>query len=167
MGNALIIGTFENIGFHFCTSYLEEGYEVIGIQFTSSIEEEILENKRMAIGRNANFIEKSFKEWLPTATINERTSIIIDLYHFHLRESVLKLEGSEIIEKFLDKNERAINETNSKVIFLLPIQRPQATDELFSRLFKNRITSPYEYLHFEEELKLEKGDYLHIIEEGF
>ncbi|MEM5594163.1 hypothetical protein AAHH67_24715 [Niallia circulans] len=58
MKKAVIFGVYQFVGFHICSTLLEEGEEIIGISYPEiSIED--LEDKRMEIGRNANFSEKS------------------------------------------------------------------------------------------------------------
>ena len=71
MDRAVIIGTHESFGFYFSTSLLEEGYEVTGVHYVD-MDEELVEKKRMEIGRNANFQEVVQKEWLPFTEIQEQ-----------------------------------------------------------------------------------------------
>ncbi|MFE8696358.1 hypothetical protein ACFYKT_08315 [Cytobacillus sp. FJAT-53684] len=145
MDRAVIIGTFNFLGFHFCTSILEAGYEVIGVHYDME-KEELLEEKRMEIGRNANFHEESYSKWLPLAEISKQTLVIIDLYNFHQRECNETLEKSDLLEKFLSKNKKRLQETDSKVIFLLPIQWLSGSSEMFTRTLPQEANWHYIYL---------------------
>lgn len=166
MDRAVIIGIYESLGFHFCTSLLEEGYEVTGIQYRN-IDEELVEQKRMEIGRNANFQEVLLKEWLPFAEIQEQSLIIIDFDFFYMRCSSYSLEISKYLQKFFVHNERNIRDTQSKVICLLPIEDNESPNELYSRMIQNVKASDDDYLYFSRELDKQEGPIKALLECGF
>jgi hypothetical protein len=166
MDRAVIIGTYESLGFYFCTSLLEEGYEVTGIHYRNT-NEELLEGKRMEIGRNANFQEQFFKEWLPFAEIQVQTLIIIDFNYFQLRNSSFSKEISNFLEKFLIHNEKKIKDTHSKVICLLPFECHESTNEVFNRIIQNVEANNYQYLYFSREKDMKKESIKDLIEGVF
>ncbi|MFC0417302.1 hypothetical protein ACFFHH_17985 [Cytobacillus solani] len=166
MDRAVIIGTYESLGFRFCTSLLEEGYEVTGIHYRN-MDEELVEEKRMEIGRNANFQEVLQMEWLPPAEIQEQTLIIIDFNYFYLRKPGCSLEISEHLEKFLVHNDKKIKDTQSKVICLLPIEDHVSTNERFNKIILNVKANDYHYLYLSRELDIQKESIKDLIEGGF
>ncbi|WP_313800647.1 hypothetical protein [Cytobacillus sp.] len=166
MDRAVIIGIYESLGFHFCTSLLEEGYEVTGIHY-SDMDEELVEQKRMEIGRNANFQEVLQKEWLPSAEIQEQTLIIIDFDFFYLRHSSQAIEISKYLQQFYVQNEKKIRDTQSKVVCLLPIEDNESPNDLFSRMIQNVEANDDDYLYFSRELNIEEESIKDLLECGF
>lgn len=63
MDKVLVLGALEELGFEMTALLLEEGHEVIGIHLQTG-DETIYNNRRMEIGRNANFEEIGLNEWL-------------------------------------------------------------------------------------------------------
>jgi len=122
MDRAIIIGAFEFLGFHFCQTLLEEGYEVVGVHNSKNEEIDFLELKRMAIGRNANFQEESLAQWLGEAEIDEQTLVIIDYYDLFIRNAPDLPAVNKLMDLFLSRNEAALKQNHSKVVWLLPIQ---------------------------------------------
>lgn len=166
MDRAVIIGIYESLGFHFCTSLLEEGYEVTGIQYRN-MDEELVEQKRMEIGRNANFQEVLLKDWLPSAEIQEQTLIIIDFDFFYLRQSSQAIEISKYLQQFFVQNEKKIRDTQSKVVCLLPIEDSESPNELYNRLIRNVKASDDDYLYFSRELDIQEGPIKDLLGCGF
>lgn len=166
MDRAVIIGIYESLGFHFCTSLLEEGYEVTGIHYRN-MDEELVEQKRMEIGRNANFQEVLQKEWLPFAEIQEQTLIIIDFDFFYLRNSSYSLELSKYLQQFFVQNEKKIRDTQSKVVCLFPIEDNESPNDLFNRMIQNVKDNDDSYLYFSRELDIEEGSIKDLLECGF
>jgi nucleoside-diphosphate-sugar epimerase len=113
MEKAVIFGAFEFLGFHFCKKILDEGIEVVGFHHGMDEEYDLIEEKRMEIGRNANFsIEDLDKETL----VNEKVTIIIDFYDFFIKEQ----EEQFFQCKKFEKMTRSINQEESKIIILIP-----------------------------------------------
>lgn len=132
MDRAIIFGTFEFLGFHFCSSLLERGYEVEGIHFDHSGDTQLLNNMRMEIGRNANFKEVNDQSRLSLVDISEETLIIIDYYDFYVKNKLKSLEENNIFVEFLNNNTINIKETNSKMVLLLPAQFVSSTTRMAS-----------------------------------
>ncbi|MDZ5470331.1 hypothetical protein SM124_01085 [Bacillus sp. 31A1R] len=113
MDKAVIIRPFGFLGFHLCMKLLDEGIEVVGIHIGgSSHSSSSFEEKRMEIGRNANFIETDYlSEEL------EHTSVIfIDAYDLYFRGNKQEILIYTNIIKSIQKK------TTGKIIFLLPNQ---------------------------------------------
>lgn len=163
MDRAVIIGTYESFGFYFCTSLLEEGYEVTGVHYVD-MDEELVEKKRLEIGRNANFQEVIQKEWLPFAEIQEQTLIIIDLNYFFLSKPDYSMEISEHLNKFLVHNENKIKDTQSKVICLLPIEDHESPFECLHKLIQYVKASDYHCHYFSREKDIKKETIKDLIE---
>ncbi|WP_102271833.1 hypothetical protein [Cytobacillus massiliigabonensis] len=166
MDRAIVIGTYENLGFYFCSSLLEAGYEVTGIHY-KDMDEELLEEKRMEIGRNANFQEVLQKEGNSFTEIQEQSLIIIDFNYLYLRNPNHSLEISTYLEKFLVHNEKKIKDTESKVICLLPIEGDESSNKQFYNMIQNVKASDYHYLYFSRDADIQKGSIKDLIEGGF
>lgn len=113
MERAVIIGTLEFLGFYFCERILEEGIEVEGIHLDLEENKVLIEEKRLQIGRNANYNEWSSME---IRTLNVKgTVLFIDVYDLLMweKESILFEKGS--IKNLIDKY------TEGEIIFLLPM----------------------------------------------
>lgn len=63
MERAAILGVYDYIGYGLCKHLLDHGIEIEGIDLSDKPEDHFAEEKRMEIGRNANFIEVPIKEW--------------------------------------------------------------------------------------------------------
>ena len=63
MERATILGVYDYIGYSLCRHMLELGVEIDGIHQEEAKENYFTEEKRMEIGRNANFSEVSLKDW--------------------------------------------------------------------------------------------------------
>ncbi|MDQ0268753.1 hypothetical protein [Cytobacillus purgationiresistens] len=108
MDRAVIIGSFSFVGFHFCKYLLDQGYQIIGI---TTLEDPFHEDKRLEIGRNANFYEKE-----AIIQLEKETLIIADLYG-------LFLQNAEAIEKGIERFQQLEdNQEELKSIFILPAQ---------------------------------------------
>ncbi|WP_428911372.1 hypothetical protein [Niallia sp. Krafla_26] len=112
MDKAVIVGTYEFIGYHLCEVLLQEGIEVYGVHIPINTSEAMVDDKRLFIGRNSNFIEKdeTFLEHLPKDMF-----LFIDFYSFYVnsREKILL----EKIKPYFEKN----HHYRSAVI--MPIQK--------------------------------------------
>jgi hypothetical protein len=109
-----IYGVYEFVGFHLCKRLLEKGFCVEGIHFEQQ-SDEFLEEKRLEIGRNANFEETVFANG---ETKSESEMIILSLYD-------LFMTYKESYEELFPQIVQSINErsnTKSQLIYILPIQ---------------------------------------------
>lgn len=69
MERAAIIGVYDFIGYALCQSLLENGVEIEGIDLTG-LNQQYKEEKRLEIGRNANFLESRFREWTAAPSVD-------------------------------------------------------------------------------------------------
>lgn len=109
MEKAIIIGVYEFLGLHFCKKILEQGIAVEGIHIEIEDKELYIEEKKMEIGRNANFMENK----LESIEEKESVCVIIDFYDFFVRNISIKF--CSILAPYLEKMKK------SKIILLLPI----------------------------------------------
>jgi nucleoside-diphosphate-sugar epimerase len=63
MERATILGIYDFIGYSLCRYLLDLGTEVVGIHPAVKIEDYFTEEKRLEIGRNANFTEIGLQDW--------------------------------------------------------------------------------------------------------
>lgn len=122
MDKAVIIGAYEFLGFSLCESLLEKGLQVDGIHIQSEKEDIFLEEKRLEIGRNANFTEWTLENWLKKQLeSNETPLVIISIYDYHIKKKThILLEDHQLWNILLPKLLKA--KTDSQVVLLLPIQ---------------------------------------------
>ncbi|AIE59335.1 hypothetical protein [Bacillus methanolicus] len=118
MDKAVIIGTYEFLGFSLCKSLLEKGYQVNGIHLDLEEEDFFLEEKRMEVGRNANFNELSLEDW-KQQNFRESDSvlIIISVYDYFVKNKIRALLKDK--QFWNTSYPRFIK---SKILMLLPIQ---------------------------------------------
>lgn len=147
MDRAIIFGTFEFLGFHFCTTLLERGYEVEGVHIAHVEDDRFLNDMRMEIGRNANFNEVHPRRRLSLADIREQTLIIIDFYDFYMRNKLELLKKNESLLELISQNTKILKETDSKIVFLLPAQFMSSAISMGNtNIFQNEINSHHMYL---------------------
>jgi hypothetical protein len=113
MDRAAILGVYDYIGYSLCQFMLDDGMEIDGVHIASKQENYFTEEKRMEIGRNANFSEVVFKEWSSSGL---EDLFIICLYD-HFREGCHGQEA--FIEKLVKKLE-TVSISNQRVIIVLP-----------------------------------------------
>lgn len=63
MERATILGIYDFIGYSLCRYLLDEGVEINGVDTEGNRKDSFTEEKRLEIGRNANFLEISLEEW--------------------------------------------------------------------------------------------------------
>lgn len=120
MHNAFIYGTYQFIGFHLCTALLNNGWEVKGIDYSNEFNP-FTEEKRLEVGRNANFQELSSgeKEWIPAS---ERPfAVIVSLFDFFMERNEEQVLNDRALKTFLEEN--FLKESGKNLlVLLLPIQ---------------------------------------------
>jgi len=117
----IIFGAFEFLGFHLSGKFLEKGFEVNGVHVSTN-DSTLLEEKRMEIGRNANFREQTFAEWKDQdGGGQEPAAIVIPFYDWYMDFNEGILEQEAINQPILQYMQAGRNK-GSKVIFLLPMQ---------------------------------------------
>jgi hypothetical protein len=110
-----IFGVFEFTGFHLCKRFLENGFHVEGIHLDTE-RELFLEEKRLEVGRNANFNEKSF----PLSGQNMETEVtIIPIYDWFMTYKESKLNYDKLFSEIIQYIKNA---PKTNFVYLLPIQ---------------------------------------------
>ncbi|WP_042356491.1 hypothetical protein [Bacillus rubiinfantis] len=117
MDKAIIVGIYNFIGLQLCHTLLHKGIEVNGIHIKINASQ-FIEDKKMEIGRNANFVEHSLEQLNFTADTKEEV-IILDIYSLfiHREEDQLSEEvfTSQMVD-LLQKNREA------QLVIIEPIQ---------------------------------------------
>jgi hypothetical protein len=117
MDRAIIIGPFGFLGYSICKAMLDKGFCVLGISPGMRESGKFNDEKRLEIGRNANFFEQANEEWL--SEINETpVPIIIPFYDYFMECSEANLFNDPLFSKSLC----TLSPCPSKVIFLFPEQ---------------------------------------------
>lgn len=81
MDKVVITGVFDFVNFHLCKVLLDKGVEVRGIQIETE-ESDILVEKRLEVGRNANFVESSIGEI--TKDLTGKETLILSIYDLYM-----------------------------------------------------------------------------------
>lgn len=127
MDKIVVVGGYGFLGFSLCTHLLDKGNMVDCIHFENS-HDVFYEEKRLSVGRNANFTEILIEEWVKSElTCDEKTLVIISFYDLFLKKDVLKLVSR--IEKELTKIFRTGRLNHSSLLLLLPLQVLAIADE--------------------------------------
>jgi len=121
MDKAVILGVFDFISFHVCKSLLNRGIEVNGVDFEDIGNSAFLDEKRLEVGRNANFIEQPFSRWeIGPREASEKQTLIFSGYDlFMLYKEQILLNGTVGLQ--ICKQINASN-ANWDCVIILPIQ---------------------------------------------
>ncbi|WP_139339525.1 hypothetical protein [Bacillus dakarensis] len=116
MDKAIVVGVYEFLAFHFCKKFLDDGMEVIGVHSLSQENDLFTEEKRMEIGRNANFVEEKYEKWTVTDE-QEEVLLVLDYYDLFIRNVEKELDWESMKLKL-----SGLKNGKGKVLFLMPIQ---------------------------------------------
>jgi nucleoside-diphosphate-sugar epimerase len=112
MERATIVGVYDFIGYSLCRNLLDMGIEVAGIHPIGEKEDDYTEEKRLEIGRNANFSEISLLEWQTDEAVDY---LFVTLFEVFLQQD----RTADYLETILPKLEsRQYN--NQRTVLLLP-----------------------------------------------
>jgi hypothetical protein len=121
MDKAIIFGVFDFVSFHVCKTLLNKGIEVKGVHIEKKENIHFLDEKRLEVGRNANFFEQSLEEWGNEQKQDDQNiSLIFSIYDLFMgkKEQILQFETvTKPIFHFIEENK---NKTN--IVFILPVQ---------------------------------------------
>ncbi|NHM32931.1 hypothetical protein [Neobacillus terrae] len=121
MERAIIYGTFQFVGFHLCTALLAKGWEVTGISFPENEIESYADEKRLEIGRNANFTEAGLEAAAGETSNHEKKAVIVSLFDLFMEfkdDSITEQDNLKSFIKSLESNDNGKN----LFVFLLPVQ---------------------------------------------
>ncbi|MDP4172031.1 MAG: hypothetical protein Q8906_15585, partial [Bacillota bacterium] len=135
MENAYIFGSFRFAGFHLCNKLLEKGWEVVGIDLSNDETDSIAEEKKLEIGRNANFCEMGLKDLHSNDPFEQQTAVIISFYDLFMENQDSLFNGHPLHEILL-KMLRSENGKGGRPVFLLPIQLlvESEQNEIFTKI---------------------------------
>lgn len=102
MDKVVIIGVFDFVNFHVCKSLLDKGIVVRGVQLDTKEKENMASEKRLEIGRNANFAEVSLGDIANQSSANE--TIVLSVYDLYMRYKEDYLLTDHLISNIINKN---------------------------------------------------------------
>ncbi|MFF2446184.1 hypothetical protein ACFVSW_03700 [Neobacillus sp. NPDC058068] len=140
MDKAVIFGVYEFVSFHACKTLLNKGVEVVGIHIDDIENNFFLEEKRLEIGRNANYSEQTLAElenYREEADV--KTAFILSVYDLYVLNKEAILRKEKVIESIFHFLER--NQNNIELILLLPIQMLGTNREIELTDFLNKVGS--------------------------
>jgi hypothetical protein len=114
MDKVVMVGVFDFVNFHVCKALLDKGIEVRGVQIESEENEDIVIEKRLEIGRNANFTEVSLGEI--TKDKNENETIVLSVYDLYMRYKEEYLLNEDMLFNLIRKNQW------EQIVILIPSQ---------------------------------------------
>jgi nucleoside-diphosphate-sugar epimerase len=121
MDKAIIFGIYDFVSFHACKELLNKGLEVIGIHIDDPSKYQFLEEKRLEVGRNANFREIPLLEWEHSREEDDtKTIFIFSIYDLYMLDKEGILQEEEVIKGIRKLMEGDKN--NNDVVVILPIQ---------------------------------------------
>jgi hypothetical protein len=124
LDKVMIFGVYEFVGFHFCNRFLEKGCIVKGVRVMNGSSHQLLEDKKLAVGRNANFEELKMDD-LENLSIDDQPAMIFSLYDFYMTYKESEWDHSAILEKLA----AFVKKRQEPMIYLLPIQMLLDTNE--------------------------------------
>lgn len=143
MDKVVIVGVFDFVNFHVCKALLDKGIEVRGVQIETEDESDILIEKRLEIGRNANFTEVSLEDIFDDSYENE--TIVLSVYDLYMRYKEEYLLNEDMLFNLISKNNW------EQIVILVPSQ--MLTNEFESKAeividdFINRAKSQKQDIH--------------------
>jgi hypothetical protein len=132
MDKTVILDVFDFVSFHICKHLLNKGFEVHGVHFEEFANQANLDEKRMEIGRNANFFEDSFQKWDPKNRehYQAKQTFIFSIYDLFMvqKDSILLKEAiTKRIIQYIAAHKDHVN-----LVLLLPIQFHRFKEEKMS-----------------------------------
>ncbi|WP_285767585.1 hypothetical protein [Peribacillus sp. SI8-4] len=134
MQTYIVIGAYQFIGFYVTQYFLNQGEEVIGIDWADKEDSPyIMEEKELEIGRSANYIYFPVKK-LKILDISRQDTVFISCYDIHNGKSD-KTEWllSEIVS-FIEKcKKNGLSETPNIVLFM-PVEEERVFQSIISSI---------------------------------
>ncbi|MCM3570008.1 hypothetical protein [Neobacillus mesonae] len=120
MDKAAILGIYNFVSFQVCQTLLNKGIEVNGIHIDTKTEQ-FLDEKRLEIGRNANFTENSFSEWKDSKQKeSNKEKMILSIYDLFMLGEESILHDERVLNPVLQYLDQYKDEAN--IIIIAPIQ---------------------------------------------
>lgn len=119
MDKVVILGAFNFVSFHVCKALLNKGIEVNGVHLESESGVEFIEEKRMEIGRNANFSEQSHSNWMIQS--DDAETIIFSIYDLYMLNKEKILHENKVEDMFINYFSRR-KDGKVQLVILVPTQ---------------------------------------------
>lgn len=143
MDKVVMVGVFDFVNFHVCKALLDKGIEVRGIQIETEDDYDILFEKRLEIGRNANFSEVTSGDILNGSYENE--TIVLSVYDLYMRYMEEYLLNEDMLINLISKNKW------EQIVILAPSQMLanvfESKAEIVIDDFINRAKSQKQDIH--------------------
>lgn len=160
MEKAIIIGAFEDMGFQLCKGILEEGIEVKALHLDET-RHPLTDERRLEIGRNANFTESELNNLTPSSLQEEGTVLFLDSTEYMMRNEGLSIEMVEKLSNLI----KEIPAKSGKIVWLLPLSEfhpPENKDVNLANMIKfiKEQHIPFQLFYFSniDELKRNRKD---------
>ncbi|MFD2443178.1 hypothetical protein ACFSO7_04185 [Bacillus sp. CGMCC 1.16607] len=114
MEKAIVFETYSFLGFGICKRLLEDGVQVLGLQLFN---DDFLDEKKLMIGRNANFEEKSVQD--PALTNKDTSDHVLFLSYYDLYFSNDDSTQQSIIYEMINQLQHL---SYKKIYLLFPIE---------------------------------------------
>ncbi|EKN65395.1 glucose epimerase [Neobacillus bataviensis LMG 21833] len=138
MDKVIIFGIYEFVSFHTCKTLLNKGVEVTGIHIDALENSPFFEEKRLEVGRNANFVERSLTEW---KSLREEvvipTTFLFSIYDLYMLNKETILQKEKVIKPIIQFMEEYKN--NASIVIILPIQMLRVKQEKSIEAFIERV----------------------------
>ncbi|MEH7113026.1 hypothetical protein V7124_11675 [Neobacillus niacini] len=155
MDKAVIVGVFDFVNFHVCKALLDKGIEVKGVQLVTEENEDLLVEKKLEIGRNANFYVISIGD-IPNE-LNQKGTLVLSVYDLYMQYREDLLLSDDFKEQFvnLDNWEQIVilapsqlltneNTTNAEIIIKNFINEIKALNNHIQLLYLPSIFGPWQ-----------------------
>ena len=146
MDKAIIFGIYEFVSFHASKTLLNQGIEVVGISFEDKDNIPFYEEKKLEVGRNANFTEQSFSKWEKERELEKSKTVLVfsiyDQYMLKKESHFLKKRVMKPIVDYIEKNNK-----NLEIVCLLPIQELGSNNERRLEGFLEQVSRIAENMH--------------------
>jgi hypothetical protein len=121
MDKAVIFDVYNFVSFHLCKALLDNGIEVEGIYVETNINDDFSDEKRLEIGRNANFNESLFNDWSNRDKVEGNMTIICSVYDIYMtfNESILKKKA--VANEFINSLKKQ-SDNIEQLVLLVPRQ---------------------------------------------
>jgi nucleoside-diphosphate-sugar epimerase len=114
MDKVVIVGVFDFVNFHVCKAFLDKGIEVRGVRLENEEDEDRVIEKRLEIGRNANFSEVSLEE--VSSQSSDHDTIVLSAFDLYMRYKEDYLLKEDLISSLFTMNKW------ENIVILVPSQ---------------------------------------------
>jgi hypothetical protein len=106
MDKAVMIGVFDFVNFHVCKALLDKGIEVRGVDIETEKNELFLTEKKLEIGRNANFSLVTIGDLIAEPQENE--AIVLSIYDLYMQHREELLLNEKVKDQFMNHWEQLV-----------------------------------------------------------